>query len=188
MKKIILMLATIGAVTFANAQSPASLTPSTTSPAAKPAANTPPAGTAPAAAAPKAVDPNAAEIKWETKNIDYGKVVKGDETNSTRYFKFTNVGKSPLIISSCHGSCGCTVPSCPTEAILPGKAGEIKVHYDINRPGGFTKTVTVNSNAKTPSETLQINGTVEEKPAAPAASGTNGAPAPAGTPATPVKK
>ncbi len=155
MKKLILMLATIGALNFANAQAPAA--------GAKPAA------TPPATQATPVADPNAPDIKWETKNIDFGKVVKGDETNSTRYFKFTNVGKSPLIISSCHGSCGCTVPSCPTESILPGKAGEIKVHYDINRPGNFTKTVTVSSNAKNGNETLQITGVVEEKPAAPGA-------------------
>ena len=155
MKKLILMLATLGMFAFANAQQAAPATP--------------------------AADPNAPEIKWETKNIDFGKVVKGDETNSTRYFKFTNTGKSPLIISSCHGSCGCTVPSCPTEAILPGKAGEIKVHYDINRPGQFTKTVTVSSNAKENNVTLQITGVVEEKPA-------TATPAPAAQPATPVKK
>ena len=141
MKKLILMLVTIGTFGFAQAQTPA--------------------------ATPAAADPNAPEIKFESKSIDYGTVTKGDETNSTRYFKFTNVGKSPLIISSCHGSCGCTVPSCPTEAILPGKNGEIKVHYDINRLGPFTKTVTVSSNAKNNNETLTIAGKVEDKPAAP---------------------
>ena len=157
MKQLSLMLATIGAFTFANAQAPAA------------GAATP--------AATQAADPNAPEIKWESKNIDYGKVTKGDETNATRYFKFTNTGKSPLIISSCHGSCGCTVPSCPTEAILPGKNGEIKVHYDINRPGNFTKTVTVSSNAKNNNETLQITGVVEDK-----------TPAVAPTPATPASE
>jgi ferredoxin len=149
MKKLILMLAAVGTFAFAHAQE-----------------QTPPA----------APDPNAPEMKFETKNIDFGKVVKGDESNSTRYFKFTNTGKTPLIISSCHGSCGCTVPQCPTEAILPGKNGEIKVHYDINRLGGFTKTVTVSSNAKNNNEILQITGTVEDKPADPNAS--KAAPAP----------
>jgi NAD-dependent dihydropyrimidine dehydrogenase PreA subunit len=158
MKKLILMLATIATFAFAHAQTPA-------------------------APATPAADPNAPEIKWETKNIDFGKINKGDETNSTRYFKFTNTGKTPLIISSCHGSCGCTVPSCPTESIMPGKNGEIKVHYDINRPGNFTKTVTVSSNAKNNNETLQITGVVEEKPA------TTGTPTPAATPTpAPVKK
>ena len=153
------MLAVVGSFTFAHAQE--------ATPAAAP-------------------DPNAPELKFETKNIDFGKVVKGDENNSTRFFKFTNVGKSPLIISSCHGSCGCTVPSCPTEAILPGKSGEIKVHYDINRLGSFTKTVTVSSNAKNNNEVLQINGVVEDK--AGAADATKPTPAPAVTPAPAPKK
>ena len=153
MKKLLLMLVAVGTFAFANAQE-----------------QTPPA----------VADPNAPEIKFETKNIDFGKVNKGDETNSTRYFKFTNVGKSPLIISQCHGSCGCTVPQCPTESILPGKSGEIKVHYDINRVGGFTKTVNVQSNAKNGNETLQITGTVEDKPAD--ATAKPATPAPAATP------
>lgn len=111
------------------------------------------------AAAP---DPNAPDFKWENTTIDYGTVTKADEGNSKREFKFTNTGKSPLIISSCRGSCGCTVPTCPTEPILPGKSGSISVHYDINRVGPFTKTVTVTSNAKNPNETLKITGTVND--------------------------
>lgn len=127
-----------------------------------------------------APDPNAADIKWESTAIDYGNVKKGDESSATREFKFTNVGKSPLILSSCRGSCGCTVPTCPTEPILPGKSGTIKVHYDINRVGPFTKTVSVSSNAKQANETLKISGTVLDE-AAPT-SGTV-APTPAATPA-----
>lgn len=115
------------------------------------------------AAAP--VDPNAPEIKWEEKTIDYGNVKKGDESSAIREFKLTNVGKTPLILSSCRGSCGCTVPTCPTEPVLPGKSANIKVHYDINRVGPFTKNVTVNSNAKTASETLTIKGTVIDEAA-----------------------
>lgn len=110
------------------------------------------------AAAP--VDPNAPEIKWESVSIDYGTVKKGDESNANREFKLTNTGKTPLILSSCRGSCGCTVPTCPTEPILPGKSASIKVHYDVHRVGPFTKNVTVNSNAKTATETLTIKGTV----------------------------
>lgn len=147
MKKLFLMLSIAGTVMFASAQE-------------KPA--TP------------ASDPNAPEFKWEKTTIDYGTVRKSDETNSKREFKFTNIGKSPLIISGCKGSCGCTVPTCPTEPILPGAKGSISVHYDINRVGPFTKTVTVTSNAKNPNETLKITGVVNDpnagKPATPAPS------------------
>ncbi len=122
-----------------------------------------PAPAAPQTETPAAApDPNAPDFKWDNTTIDYGTVTKSDETNSKREFKFTNTGKSPLIISSCRGSCGCTVPTCPTEPILPGKGGSISVHYDINRVGPFTKTVTVTSNAKNPNETLKITGTVND--------------------------
>lgn len=127
-----------------------------------------------------APDPNAPEFKWESTTLDYGTVTKGDESNAKREFKFTNVGKSQLIISSCRGSCGCTVPTCPTEAILPGKSGTIQVHYDINRVGPFTKTVTVSSNAKNPNETLKIQGTVTDPSAGqPANNGTQSTTPPA---------
>jgi hypothetical protein len=132
-----------------------------------------------------APDPNAPEIKWESTTIDYGNVKKGDENAASKEFKFTNVGKTPLILSSCRGSCGCTVPTCPTEPILPGKSGTIKVHYDVQRVGAFTKTVTVTSNAKEPNETLKITGTVLDD-AAPAETTAPAQPAPA-QPAKPVQ-
>lgn len=126
-----------------------------------------------------APDPNAPEIKFDNTTLDFGTVVKADEKAATREFKFINTGKSPLIISSCRGSCGCTVPTCPTEPILPGGKGSISVHYDVNRVGPFTKTVTVTSNAKNANETLKITGTVNDPDAGKAAPA-----APAATPAT----
>lgn len=104
---------------------------------------------------------NAAQIEFESTVIDYGTIPHKSDGN--RVFKFTNTGKEPLIITSAQGSCGCTVPTWPREPIAPGESGEIKVHYDTKRQGGFTKTVTVNSNAATPKVVLRIKGTVEPK-------------------------
>lgn len=104
------------------------------------------------------VDPNAPELKWDATEIDYGTI--NQDTDGSREFKFTNVGKSPLVISNCRGSCGCTVPDCPKEPVMPGKNAVIKVHYDTHRIGAFTKTVTVESNAKNSPETLKIHGTI----------------------------
>ena len=173
MKKVFLMLGLAVAVLAGQAQT-ATKAASTTQ--ASPAVTTATPAATQAAATP-APDPNAPDFKWESTTIDYGTVTKADETAASREFKFTNTGKSPLIISDCRGSCGCTVPTCPKEPILPGAKGSIKVHYDINRVGPFTKTVTVTSNAKTPNETLKITGTVNDPAAGqPAAPGT----APAG--------
>jgi len=109
-----------------------------------------------------APNPNAAEIKFATDTYDYGKIAKGADGNCE--FKFTNTGKEPLIISNAKGSCGCTVPNWPKDPIKPGESGVIKVHYDTNRPGAISKTVTVTSNAKNTSAVLHIKGMVEVPP------------------------
>lgn len=145
------------------------------------------------------VDPNAPEIKWESTDVDYGTIQQ--DANGAREFKFTNVGKSPLILSNCRGSCGCTVPDCPKEPIMPGQKGVIKVSYDTHRIGPFTKTVTVESNAKNNTETLKIHGTVLDsnagatpaanetvKPAQPVKSATPAAADPAKAPAAKTQK
>lgn len=107
-------------------------------------------------------NPNQADIKFDKMTHDYGTMKQGGDGGCE--FKFTNTGKEPLIISNCQGSCGCTVPSCPKEPILPGKSGVIKVHYDTKRVGPISKTVMVQSNAKAGTVTLSIKGTIEAAP------------------------
>jgi hypothetical protein len=103
-----------------------------------------------------------ADIKFDKMVHDYGDIKQGD--NGECVFKFKNTGKEPLIITMCQGSCGCTVPQCPKDPILPGKTGEIKVKYDTNRIGPISKSVSVTSNAKSGNQTLQIKGNVAAKP------------------------
>ncbi|MCB9075746.1 MAG: DUF1573 domain-containing protein [Chitinophagales bacterium] len=105
------------------------------------------------------VDANAPQITFKTESIDYGTIKQ--DASGLRVFEFTNTGKSPLIITSATGSCGCTVPTYPKEPIMPGQKAEIEVRYDTHRIGAFSKTVTVNTNASTPTKTLRISGTVE---------------------------
>lgn len=103
-----------------------------------------------------------ADIKFEKMVHDYGTIKQGD--NGECVFKFKNTGKEPLIITMCQGSCGCTVPQCPKDPILPGKTSEIKVKYDTQRVGPISKSVTVQSNAKSGTQTIQIKGNIEPKP------------------------
>ncbi len=104
---------------------------------------------------------NAQEFKFEEESINYGKIDKG--SNGERVFIFTNVGNQPLIIKNIQSSCGCTVPKKPTEPIMPGEKGEIKVSYDTNRVGGFSKSITIFSNAKNSRKVIVIKGFVVEK-------------------------
>ena len=143
MKKIILAVVVISLAAFvSNAQTNAA-----------PAQNPAPA---------PADNPNAPEIVFESENIDYGTIPY--DSDGTREFKFKNTGKEPLIITMCQGSCGCTVPQCPKDPILPGKMGEIKVKYDTQRVGPIAKSVTVQSNAKSGVQTIQIKGNIAAKP------------------------
>jgi hypothetical protein len=111
---------------------------------------------------PNPVNPNAPKFKFETEVIDYGTIEHNADGN--RVFKFTNAGKEPLIISNAVGSCGCTTPSWPKEPIKPGATAEIKVHYATDRIGQFEKTVTITSNADTPSKVIKIKGVVKPDP------------------------
>lgn len=101
------------------------------------------------------------QIKFEFLEHDFGTVQKGADMKID--FKFTNTGKSPLILNNVKASCGCTTPTWPKEPIAPGKGNSIRVEYDSKRVGPFTKSITISSNAKTPSIELIIKGTVEDE-------------------------
>ena len=99
-----------------------------------------------------------AKIEFKTDTIDYGTIEKGSD--GVRVFEFTNTGDEPLIISQVKSSCGCTIPKKPKDPILPGQTGEIEVKYDTNRVNPIRKTITVISNAETPTVALKIKGLV----------------------------
>jgi hypothetical protein len=99
-----------------------------------------------------------AKIEFKTDIIDYGTIEKG--ADGIRIFEFTNTGDAPLIISSVKSTCGCTVPKKPKGPIMPGETGEIEVKYDTNRVNPIRKTITVISNAETPTVALKIKGLV----------------------------
>jgi len=85
------------------------------------------------------------EFKNNDTTIDYGTVSK-ESDNGVRSFEFKNTGDAPLIITNVQSTCGCTIPTKPTEPIMPGKTGKIDVKYNMN-PGPIRKTITVESNA-----------------------------------------
>ena len=99
-----------------------------------------------------------AKIEFKTDTIDYGTIEKGSD--GVRIFEFTNTGNAPLIISSVKSTCGCTVPKKPEGPIMPGETGQIEVKYDTNRVNPIRKTITVISNAETPTVALKIKGEV----------------------------
>jgi hypothetical protein len=150
MKKLLLTLALAGMIgVAAHAQAVKTATPTAGTPTTTTTTDQP--------------NPNAGDFKFVEESHDFGDIPQG--TPVTTQFSFTNTGKEPLIIKNCQASCGCTVPSWPKEPILPGKESTIQVTYNAAHAGTFTKSITITSNAKTPSKVIYIKGNVQAKPA-----------------------
>lgn len=102
---------------------------------------------------------NAQTITFEKTTIDYGTVKANSDGN--KVFTFTNTGDKPLIVSNVVPSCGCTASDWTKEPVLPGKSGQVKVHYNTAIVNPFKKTIEVFSNdAKNGRIVLNIQGTV----------------------------
>lgn len=101
-----------------------------------------------------------AEITFKEMSYNFGNVrERGGEVSHE--FVFENTGDANLVILDATADCGCTVPSYPKNPVAPGKKGKIKVTFNpLLRPGGFTKVVTVKSNAKNKRVRLKITGVV----------------------------
>lgn len=106
------------------------------------------------------------KLSFDQDFVDYGEVEYNG--NSERVWKFKNTGKEPLMITNAKGSCGCTVPEYPKEAIMPGKEGSIKIKYDTKRPGPINKTVTITTNEadNANTHTIKVKGSVQAAPPA----------------------
>lgn len=110
------------------------------------------------------VDPATAPVlTFETATYDFGNLPSG--ANVEHYFKFTNTGKSPLVIKDAKGSCGCTVPVWPKNPIAPGVSDSIKIEYKAgSQQGSQRKTVTLTTNTVKGKEELAFTATLPTQP------------------------
>ncbi len=98
---------------------------------------------------------NLPDIKFEEEEHDFGKITQGEKVSFA--FKFTNTGKSNLIITSAAGSCGCTVPEWPKEPILPGKEGKVNVIFSSEGKSGIQeKSINIVTNCEPSTRVVKI--------------------------------
>lgn len=87
-------------------------------------------------------------IKFIEDTYDFKDIKKGEKV--THIFKFTNIGKRPLLISEVRPSCGCTTPKYTKEPVYPGKKGEVTVTFDSsNFEGEVVKIIAISGNFET---------------------------------------
>lgn len=102
---------------------------------------------------------NAPVMKFEKETHDFGKIKEGEQV--TYAFKFTNTGKSPLIIKDAVATCGCTKPEWPKTPIQPGADGEIKVTFNsATKMGLQDKQITVTANTVPAQSMVHLIGEV----------------------------
>ncbi len=99
-----------------------------------------------------------AEIEWQSESISLGDISKGVPVDIK--FQFTNVGKTPVIVSDVKAGCGCTSVDFPEQAIAPGKTSFVTAIYNAKTPGKFKKSISVSSNASALPYNLTFNGVV----------------------------
>ena len=101
-------------------------------------------------------------IVFRTTKHDFGTFPE-EKGKVTCTFVFQNVGKSDLVLQKVRASCGCTTPNWTKTPIAPGDTGFVTATYNASgRPGAFSKTITVTSNAEG-QQRLQIAGEVIPK-------------------------
>ena len=102
-----------------------------------------------------------AVIKFETTEHDFGDIMEGEKVSYS--FKFNNVGKNDLVITSVSTTCGCTVTDFPKDPLKPGESGTIEVTFNSSgRSGKQVKVITVATNANPSMSQLTIKANVRK--------------------------
>lgn len=100
------------------------------------------------------------QLAFSPAEWDFGTIREADGPVS-HTFTGENTGRQPLVILDVVTSCGCTVPEFSRQPILPGAKVSVGVRFDpANRPGTFSKELSVYSTERRKVAVLRIRGTV----------------------------
>jgi hypothetical protein len=99
-------------------------------------------------------------ITFDSSTCNFGTLAIGEKYPHT--YRFTNTGKSPLIITQVNPSCGCTTAKdWPQHPIAPGESGQISVEFNsTGNSGKVDKSISVLTNCIPAVHVLRIQGTV----------------------------
>ena len=95
-----------------------------------------------------------AELKWQDTTLELHPNF-GDQ-EAVGHFKYQNIGKTPIKLTSVKTSCGCTVAQSQKDEVAPGEKGEITATFHIGgRTGINVKTITVQTDDPS-AQTVQL--------------------------------
>lgn len=103
-----------------------------------------------------------AVISLDKTEHDFGTIQDGTPVETV--FKYTNTGKSMLVVSNIKSTCGCTVPSNYTKEVQPGETGEFTVKFNGKGNGKVTKSLTMVTNTEKGQIPVKISAFIEKDP------------------------
>ncbi len=110
----------------------------------------------------KSATADAPIMQFDKENFDFGKIKEGEKV--THDFKFTNTGKTPLIIQNAQATCGCTIPQWKHSPIQPGESSSIQVTFNsAGKHGLQDKQIVVTANTNPVQNIVHLVGEVLEK-------------------------
>ena len=105
-----------------------------------------------------------AQLVFEPDRHDFGTIREADGRVACT-FTGVNRGDRPIVVLDVVTSCGCTVPEFSRKPVRAGDSIRIAVTYDPqNRPGAFSKELSVYSSDRKKVATLTIEGMVVPRP------------------------
>jgi hypothetical protein len=99
-------------------------------------------------------------IQFDSTEFDFGILAVGQTVQHT--FQFLNAGKSDLLITDVHPSCGCTaLKDWSQDPIAPGASGSITIEYKASAESGDVyKSIAIATNADPKDYKLFVKGKV----------------------------
>ncbi len=82
-----------------------------------------------------------APLEFKVEKHSFGKIKQ--HTPVTYNFAFKNVSDKIVVIENATAECGCTTPEYPKSPVAKGASNNVKVTYNAEAMGAFTKKVTV---------------------------------------------
>lgn len=111
-----------------------------------------------------AQEENSSPLQFDTYEWDFGNI-KEEDGIVTHTFTFMNVSNNPIQIDNVATSCGCTTAQFSTDDILPGKTGEIVVHFSPARTEGKVfREIDVMTRGRRSFDHLSVTADVEPMP------------------------
>lgn len=108
---------------------------------------------------PSKANASVTEMSVDQTEYDFGTFPMAEKQVCT--FRLTNTGNSLLVIQDVTTSCGCTKVEYGKEPVRSGESLELKVSYEAEESGRFSKVVTVYANVESSPVRLRITGNVE---------------------------